>query len=327
MPPRPTAQFVSSSGRTAVQYFRYRSGIDGPPSFRDTISVDPGYAVAHVFLTGFTARSAAGPGLVAGIAIDVHGYSYHQATGALEVGVGCTLATTTPGPSEYEVTFVVVLTDPTLATVTPFSSSGRGRVPLADRHAAVGAVPPGQELVGIAVQEWQVRTSPDPVVVPLHRLSGHATSVAAHAPDVDVVYEAAIADAATTNGMSAEWRAFVVAFDPVEIAPGGNPASANPTFFFSGQTEARRWREWWSSRGRPSITGVLDMFQGAAFEVPPGEEYPVGVIEVSARNYSRSVLRPSEVASTYGLNVSEDPAGGPTFPFDAGVWRTLGFLL
>lgn len=321
MPPKRIAAFTSTSQRTTLQYFRYRSPRDGPSSFLGDIAVNPGYEVAQAVLAGFRFQTASGPADVAAININVDPRGYDPATGRLEVSVSSAFSTNDPGPAVSDVTFVVILTRDQAASFTPIDppSQGPTRPPIAVRVHGPASVPAGQHYIGTGVHEWQLGV--DDRTVPLHVVSGHPTAVSVVGQDVDITYEGAIADAGPTNRMWMEWRASVIAFDPAEMAPGPNPTTAAPTSSFSGLWQRTRWQQVWAAPPGGRIVGVLDAFQGVSLELPGGQQGPVRAIEAAVAEV-QIAQGGTGVAVDYGLHLKS-----PGQPFDAAMWRTVGLLL
>jgi hypothetical protein len=325
---RPTQQklFRSSSGRTALLYFRYGSGACGgsrPCNFRGSIKTLPGFDQVEVFLRGFTIETASSAAPLGRISAQVQKHRYDATTGRLEMSVDAQLGGGGQGHS-FEVSFVVVLTDSTVAKFTSLGNGCNGVDRCTVSPGLGNAVPAGMQYIGLGTSTWDLGYNRG--AFPVHAVSGHVDSpIVINPPGVAFDYVAALQDAQGGRSMFMEWGGRVIAFEPSEMTQSPNPLFPQHTFIGT-TTGARQTLEGGLPAPGP-IQGVLDAFDGLSlFYRDPAVEHDVWRVEASAK--TPVVTPPSSVNIELGIHL------GTTFgdrtaaePHAFQVSRAFGYLL
>lgn len=325
-PPMLAAQFNSSSGRTALQYFRHSFPPGAPSSFRGPLQVLAGFDQVEALLCGFTLSTEAHEAPVGRAAVNIQKFGYDPATGSMEVGVTTQFATDGQGAAA-DVTFVVVLTDAAAATFSRIST-GCGGTAECDIVRQVGsAVPSGMQYIGIATQIWDVGVPSGPAV-PVNGIAGDVVSLAVSPPSVWLQYIGALRNGAWTSGMFCEWQGLVIAFDPAELSPVQTNLPYQYTFL--GQHQSSRQVLFSGASAPPGVpvAGFLDAFQGSFLffsQAINGPEGPVWMLESSA---SAPVMGPTGAFTQYGVFLGSQfgNTGSTTPDFGFQISRAVGFL-
>jgi hypothetical protein len=321
-----TAQFQSTSGRTALQYFQQTFPAGAPSSFRGPVQVLPGFDQVEVFLCGFTLATDAHEAPLGRAAVNIQKFGYDAQTGVLEAGVTTQFATDGQGATS-EATFVVVLTDATAARFSRIST-GCGGTGECDIVRQVGsAVPTGMQYIAIATQIWDVGVRSGPGI-PLNGIAGDVVSLAVNPPAVWFQYIGALRNGAWTDDMFCEWQGMVIAFDPAEMTPVTTNLPYQYTFL--GQHQATRQvmpSGAVAPAGVPSV-GFLDAHQGCFLfhsQAINGPESPVWMLEASA---SAPIMGPNSALTTYGVflgsRFGDSVNAVPDYGFQ--ISRAVGFL-
>jgi hypothetical protein len=282
-PPRPVraARFRSSSGRTAIQYYRYRSGVCGAGpncNFRGVIRVGRGFDQVEVFLCGLTLMTGSQVDKVGRVSATVNKYNYDATTGDLEVGVSALFATQGQTYS-YELTFVVLLTDASAANFSPVSTGCGGVDTCTISQQFVGAVPPNMHYIGLGTRNWDLGSNGP--AVPINAVSGHISGLTLAGADVNVDYYGVFRDAAGGVQMFLEWGAAAIAFLPSEMAQNASPIF--PQYTTVGTVSTRQaWIE--HDVASVPITGLFNALEGLTFFYGAGQEHELWMIEASVSN-------------------------------------------
>jgi hypothetical protein len=324
--PVPVGQFLSSTGRTALLYYRHTFPAGGPSSFRGPLPGVAGFDQAEVFLCGFTLATDMHEAPVGRVSVNVENFGYDPQSGALEVGVTTLFATDGQG-STSDVTFVAILTDATAARFTSISTGCGGTAECHILRQLGNAVPPGMEYIGIATQIWDVGL-PSGGPVPVNGIAGDLVSLAVSPPMVWLDYAGALRNGAFTNDMFCEWQGVVIAFDPTEMT---RPVSSLPfQYTFLSLVDLSQRVSFFGGAAPPPTptTGFLDAFQGCTLlysQAINGPETPIWMIEASAQ---APILTPNGAMTAYGVFLGSQFGDAvnavPNFGFQ--ISRAVGFL-
>jgi hypothetical protein len=325
-PPVPVGQFSSSSGRTALLYYRHTFPPGGPTSFRGSLPGAAGFDQAEVFLCGFSLATDAHEAPVGRVSVNVERFSYDPQSGALEVGLTTLFATDGQG-STSEVTFVAVLTDATAAHFSTVTTSCGGTAECHITRQLGNAVLPGMQYIGIATQIWDVGL-PSGGPVPVNGIAGDVDSLAVNPPTVFLDYAGALRNGAFANDMFCEWQGVVIAFDPAEMTPPVTSLPYQYTFLSVGQSHRASFFGGASPSPSAPTTGLLDALQGCTLlysQAINGPETPIWMIEASAQ---APILTPNGALTHYGVFLGSrfgDAVNAvPDFSFQ--LSRAVGFL-
>lgn len=300
-PPTRIQRFKSSSGRTIIEYYAYSSGPCGGPTscnFRGFITVPAGFPEAEVFLSGVRLEAGVQADRVSQIAATVNRFRYDSATGALEVGVTASLVTQSRQAFSYVATFVVILTQPGVASYSPISTGCAGVASCRITRSLPAAVPAGMTYIGLATQNWNLGAAGD---IPLNAVSGHLDGIQINPPSVDVEYLCVMQDARARNRMFCEWGAKVIAFDPAEMEPHGSPIFPQYTFVGMNTPNRHAWVNHSPSPSHTPIAGFLDAFEGLSLWYGAGIQNPIWLVDSSAGNFAISVTAPDTALTEYGI--------------------------
>jgi hypothetical protein len=261
-----------------IAYFTYRARAVGG-SFRGFVRVPRGYPIAEVFICGFTIAARQSVDKLARVSVTVEKYQYDPVAGQLELGVAANLATASGQPYWYEVTLVVVLTNPKVARFTDVNGSCGGAGQCTISRNLAGAIPPGMHYIGLGTRGWELGSNSGPV--PLNALSGHIDSLTVGPTDVVVDYRGAFQNAAQSNQMFLEWAASVIAFTPAEMAQNTSPIF--PQYTTAATVSTRQ--AWTNNDTAPMpIVGALNAFEGMTYLYGAGQENELWMLEASLRN-------------------------------------------
>jgi hypothetical protein len=328
MPPvigRPVRRrtFRSSSKKTVIVYFTYRSGSTLAP-FRGFVRVPRGYPDANVFICGLTLAARQQVDKLSRVSVTVNKYRYDPAQGQLEVGVNADLGSASGQPNWHEVTFVVVLSDPSVARFTQINGScgGVGQCSIARNLA--GVIPPGMQYIGLGTRSWELGSNDG--ALPLNALSGHIDALAVGPTDVTLDYLGAFRNAAESNRMYLEWAASVIAFTTSEMAQNTSPIFPQYTTGVGSVTTRQAWTN--NDVAPAPIKGALSAFEGVTYLYPTGQEHEVWIVEASLGNVRIQPNTTNNVRTDWGIFL------GTTFgdrqnslQYDYQESRVLGFLL
>lgn len=317
-----TRTFRSSSGKTVVRYLTYRSRPSGG-SFRGFVRVPRGYPIAEVFICGFTLETRQSVDQLSRVSVTVNKYQYDPAAGQLELGVVANLATVSSQPYRYEVTLVVVLTDPSVAQFTDINGSSGGVGQCVIPRTLAGAIPAGMHYIGLGTRSWELGSNDGPI--PLNALSGHIDSLTVGPTDVVLDYRGAFQNAAQSNRMYLEWAAAVIAFTPAEMAQNTSPIFPQYTTAASVSTR----QAWTNNDVAPMpIVGALNAFEGMTYLYAAGQEHELWLVEASLHHVRMQPGSINNVQSDWGIFL------GTTFgdrqnalQYDYQESRALGYLL
>ena len=322
--PVPMGQFLSSSGRTALLYYRHTFPAGVPSSFRGLVPGAAGFDQAEVLLCGFTLAADAHEARVGHVSAGVQRYSYDPQNGELEIGVTTMFATDGQGATS-DVTFVAIFTDATAARFSTIAASCGGAAQCHIVRQLGNAVPPGMQYIGIASQLFDVGAGSP---VPVNGIAGDLDSLTVSSPTISLDYLGALRNGAFMNDMFCEWRGTVIAFDPAEMT---RPVTSLPNqYTFLSQGQPQRVGFYGHAAATPSLptTGFLDALQGCSLlysQSINGPETPIWMIEASAQ---APILAPNGALTEYGIflgSIFGDAVNAaPNFGFQ--ISRTVGFL-
>jgi hypothetical protein len=300
--PPVTREFRSSSGRTIIQYYTYHSSTCGTGSncnFRGRLQVPANFEQVEVFLSGFTLETHAQVDKVQRINAQVQKFLYVQSTGELEVGVSGQLSTASRQPYSYHITFVVILTDARAARFTPISTGCIGIATCSITRSLPGSIPSGMHYIGLGSRIFDLGSDSGPLEI--NALAAHIDNITVSPPDTRLSYDCALRDASQSNRMFCEWASAVIAFDPAEMEQNTSTIFPQYTFIGSHVTSAQRWANNSQTRSMGPISGFLDAFEGVIYLYDPGQQYPIWMVESSARNFRMSGTPPNTAITDYGI--------------------------
>jgi hypothetical protein len=329
MPNQPVlaGQFQSSTGRTALQYFRQTFPAGVPSSFRGPVQILPGFDQVEVFLCGFALSTDSHEAPLGRAAVNIQKFGYDPAAGLLEAGVTVQFATDGQGANS-ETTFVVVLTDASAARFSRISTGCGGTAECGIVRQVGNSIPTGMQYIGIASQIWDVGLRSGPGI-PVNGIAGDVASLAVNPPAVWLQYIGALRNGAWTNDMFCEWQGMVIAFDPTEMAPV--PTNLPYQYTFLGMHQATRQVMHAQAVAPANVApvGFLDAHQGCFLfysQAINGPESPIWMLEASA---TPPIMGPKGAHTTYGVflgsRFGDSVNAIPDYGFQ--ISRAVGFLL
>jgi hypothetical protein len=135
---------------------------------------------------------------------------YDAGSGELEMSLSAWLTTQSQQKYSYSATFVVVLTNSSVAKFSPISTGCDGVDSCRIVRSEPAAIPNGMQYIGLATQHWDLGSHSGPLV--LNMLSGHQDGLTVKPPEVDVEYVYAMHSAKLGNSkMYCEWGATLIA--------------------------------------------------------------------------------------------------------------------
>ena len=319
-------QFKSTSGKTVLQYYEYSGSCPATTGcpFRGVITTQPGFTLAEVFLTGFTLESKVGSGRLQSVAASVQKFTYDDGTGAMEVGVTGTLNLNPSQPYNYRTTFVVVLTDTSVARFTKLGNGCNGVGSCHIVNAPPNAVPAGMQYIGFASRMFFLGSNSGPLQV--NTLGALENSISVTPPSVQVDYICALRDSLGTNRMFCEWNAAVIAFAPSEMARNASPIFPQYTFLGTNTTTAKQWTEHGQPAGNVSFTGLLTAFGGAVFQFPAPQVNPLWKLQLSADSVRVIGTPPNDALADYGIFLGSVFGTNQALGYLYQESRAVGFL-
>ena len=331
--PVQTQKFKSSSGKTQIEYYAYKSGQCGAGlscDFQGSIHVARGYEQAEVFLSGFELEAATQADAVSQVTVSVSKKRYIASTGELNLSVIAVLRTRSGQNYSYRVSFVVILTAGNVAYFSPVSTGCSGVASCRIVRSFPSAIPRRMHYIGIATHNWSVGSLSGPLV--LNTLSAHQDGLTVQPPSVHIEYLCAMWDKTQNKRMFCEWGAKVIAFDPAEMEQNGSSIFPQYTFASWGTNVRHYWTNHSASPSRTRIAGFLDAFEGLTltyqtFPYMPNVQYPVWLIESSAGNFQVSGNAPDTALTDYGIFLGSNFGNYTTaqkFAFQES--RAFGFL-
>ncbi len=315
--------FRSSSKKTVIVYFTYRSG-STPGPFRGFVRVPRGYPDANVFICGLTLAARQQVDKLTRASVTVNKYRYDPTNGQLEVGVNAVLASASGQANWHEVTFAVVLTDTSVAQFTHINGScgGVGQCSIARNLA--GAIPPGMHYIGLGTRSWELGSNDGPI--PLNALSGHIDALTVGPTDVTLDYAGAFRNAAQRNRMYLEWAASVIAFTHSEMAQNTSPIFPQYTTGIGTVTTRQAWTN--NDVAPTPIKGALSALEGMTYLYATGQEHELWIVEASLGNVRIQPSTTNNVQTDWGIFLGTtfgDRQNGLQYDYQES--RVLGFLL
>jgi hypothetical protein len=183
-PPLLTQVFRSTSGRTLIQYYTYKSGTCGAGTscnFRGILPLPAGFAQVEVFLTGFTLEAGTSAEKVKRISAKVKKYQYDSSGGQMEVGVTGRFETETMQQYSYQISFVVLLTN-AQALFTHIGDTCLGVAQCLITALLPGSIPPTMHYIGLGTHLFDLRSMSEPLSI--NALSMHVDPIRVQPPDV-----------------------------------------------------------------------------------------------------------------------------------------------
>jgi hypothetical protein len=322
-----TQVFVSTSGRTIIQYYAFKSGTCGTGTncnFHGILPLPPGFAQVEVFLTGFTLEAGKSEEKVKRILAEVKKHQYSTSSGELEVEVTGRFETETMQPYSYQISFVVLLTN-AAALLTNVGNTCKGVAQCIITASLPGSIPPTMQYIGLGTRIFDLSSTSEPLSV--NALSMHVDPIRVQAPNVQVDYSCVLRDARSSNEMRCQWEASVIAFDPAEM--DRNDSNVFPQFTIVGSNVPSAKQL--NSQAKPfsggTIAGYFDALEGISLFYGRGQENQIWLIDGSASGFNIIGSGPSTGEAQYGVFL------GTTFmdrvkaqPFSLQVSRAVGLL-
>jgi hypothetical protein len=238
--------------------------------------------------------------------------------------VNAALGSASGQPIWHEVTFVVVLTDPSVAQFTDINGSCGGVGQCSIARTLAGAVPAGMHYIGLGTRSWELGSNDG--AIPLNALSGHIGALTVGPTDVTLDYLGAFRNAAQSNRMYLEWAASVIAFTPAEMAQNTSPIFPQYTTGVGSVTTRQAWTN--NDVAPTPVTGALSALEGMTYLYPTGQEHELWIVEASVGNVRIQPTSTNNIQTDWGIFLGTtfgDRQNALTYDYQES--RVLGFLL